>query len=220
MKLDKITYEALRRDIDMMFYGQADFTDGMNRIYVISRKYHIVILAFTLMDTHIHFILYGDFDDCNRFMHDYLNLTSRHICLTHGERHKLESVNISCQPIEDDQYLKTVICYVLRNAPVGGLKYTACDYPWSSGPLYFRTPGQWNSPCWLSDSASPCTISSLSRHEQRAYLRSRIDPGADVVMIGSLVFPGEYVAFVPLSHEGRRCRLARRQHLPTVTPPS
>ena len=68
----------------------------------------------------------------------------------YGERNKLDSIKISHQVIDTDRYLKTVICYTLKNAPAGGLPYNALDYPWSSGPLYFRASGNWASPRWMS----------------------------------------------------------------------
>lgn len=51
---------------DVLFRDEEDFILAMNRIYLVVRKYPVVILAFCLMDNHIHFILYGDFDACNR----------------------------------------------------------------------------------------------------------------------------------------------------------
>ena len=127
--------------VDAMFYDDEDFIAGMNRIYVVVRGYHVVILAFSLMDTHLHFILYGTFEECNRFMHEYVRRTSWYISVTHGESHKLDGVPINYQPVDTDSYLKTVICYTVKNAPVGGIMFNALDYPWSSGPLYFKRPG-------------------------------------------------------------------------------
>ena len=130
--------------LDAIFTDDKDFIAGMNRIYVTVRGYRVVILAFTLMDTHVHFVLYGEFDECNRFMHDYIRRTSWDISKRHKDIHKFRDVPIHHQAVDTDHYLKTVICYTVRNAPVGGLPYTALDYPWSSGPLYFRRPGHWN----------------------------------------------------------------------------
>ena len=44
--------------VDMLFYDELDFIAGMNRIYVTVKGYRVIILAFSLMDTNIHFILY------------------------------------------------------------------------------------------------------------------------------------------------------------------
>lgn len=178
--------------VDAMFLDESDFVDGMNRIYVVSQAYAVIILAFSLMDTHIHFVLYGAFEECNRFMHDYVRRTSWYISVKYGERHKLEAVPVRHQTVDNDFYLKVVICYTVKNAPVGGLPYNALDYPWSSGPLYFRHPGLWCSPRWM-DGTDP--VSAPGLNERRRRLRTRKYASVDMPMNGRLVFPGRYVAY-------------------------
>ena len=178
--------------IDVLFYGEADFVDGMNRIYVTLQAYQVIILAFSLMDTHVHFILYGQLDECNRFMHDYVRRTSWYISVKHGERHKLEPVPIRHQVIDNDFYLKVVICYTVKNAPVGGLPYNALDYPWSSGPLYFKRPGLWCSPRWTEE---PEPFPDPGVTQRRNILKTRKYADVALPMTGKVVFPGHYVAY-------------------------
>ena len=179
--------------VDVMFYDEGDFLDGMNRIFVVLEGYNIVILAFSLMDTHVHFILYGDFEECDRFMHDYIRRTSRHIARAHGDHKKLDLVPINWQRIDTEDYLKTAICYVVKNAPVAGKTFLAEDYPWSSGPLYFRSTGQWSSPAWKNGGGG--RLNEHGVREKREILRTRKTDREDVMMIGDMVFPGEYVAY-------------------------
>ncbi|MBR4309642.1 MAG: hypothetical protein IKT79_01330, partial [Akkermansia sp.] len=193
-----------------------DFIDGMNRVFIVCEKHNVIILAFCLMDTHVHFVLYGDFDECNRFMHDYISLTSNRIARRHSERHKLRKLAISHQAIKDDTYLKFVICYVLKNAPVGGLGYTSYDYPWGSGSLYFRDTGKWCAPAWslfklaghleasglmnatvfLEATGHNITfLGKLSAREKRMLLNTRTTSFAcNAMIIDGMIFPGEYVA--------------------------
>ena len=175
--------------VDMMFYDEDDFRAGMNRVYIVSKAYIVIILAFTLMDTHIHFVLYGPLEECRRFMHDFVKRTSMYMANHHGESHKLKDVPIHHQAVDTDSYLKTVICYVVRNAPVGGIRFTGCDYPWSSGPLYFRRKGYWSSPRWLNNISER----SMTFRQRRKVLRTSQDVSAP--MIDGIVFPGEYVAY-------------------------
>ena len=181
--------------VDVIFYDDADFICGMNRIYVVLKSHRVVILAFSLMDNHLHFVLYGDFEECNRFVHDYVRRTSRHIAITHGDNRKLDGVPIDYQIVDTDAYLKTVICYTIKNAPVAGIPYNAWDYPWSSGPLYFRRPGLWSAPVWLESSLKTLSDLDLGIHGLRNYLKTYMPFHENVKTIGSLVFPGEYVAF-------------------------
>ena len=181
--------------VDVMFYDEEDFRAGMNRIFIVVEGYDIVILAFSLMDTHVHFVLYGSFDACNRFMHDYIRRTSRHIALRHGDRNKLDGVPISWQRVDTEEYLKTVICYTVKNAPAGGKAYLSEDYPWSSGPLYFRSQGYWCSPSWIDSAGAAKEISEMGEREIRRQLRTRGTRQKTARIIGGVVFPGEYVAF-------------------------
>ena len=158
--------------VDAMFLDETDFCAGMNRILPLVQRHGITILAFSLMDTHVHFILYGAFDLCNRFIHDYVKQTSWAISHRHGDRHKFRSVPINHQVIDTDRYLKTAICYVIKNAPVGGIPFNAYDYPWSSGALYFRSAGYWTSPNW-----------------------SHIKKDVSTTTQEKVLFPGEYIDY-------------------------
>ena len=193
--------------IDSMFLDEIDFIAGMNRVYITIQSYRVIILAFTLMDTHIHFVLYGLFDDCNRFMHEYIRRTALHIAMRHKENNKLLNVPLNHQNVDTDFYLKTVICYVMKNAPVGGLPYLASDYPWSSGPLYFRRPGSWGSPVWTSEARIISnSLSGKTVQLQRNTLHTRDIPDSNVRMVGDLVFPGVYVAYELVEQIFKTCK--------------
>lgn len=192
-------------DVDFLFCDETDFKDGMNRVFIVSKSFNVIILAFTLMDTHVHFILYGDFDECNRFMHEFIRRTSQHISSRHGEISKLKDVHIRHQVIDNDRYLKTAICYTIKNAPVGGLPYNALDYPWSSGPLYFRRKGLWSSPIWLDDIDKAEAINELGVRNVRNVLKSR-DVHGEGRMIKGIVFPGEYVAYEIVEQLFKSCK--------------
>ena len=132
--------------IDVMFYDERDFTEGMNRIPKVLNDYQIIILAFCLMDNHVHFILYGEFAECDRFVREFVRRTSYSLSIRHGDRGKFAGGKINYQPVETDKYLKNAICYVINNPYHAGMNWMAYDYPWSSGPLYFRRSGSWASP--------------------------------------------------------------------------
>ena len=191
--------------VDAMFEDDDDFIAGMNRIFMVIQDYDVVILAFSLMDTHVHFILYGTFDACNRFMHEYVRRTSWYISVTHHESNKLDGVPINHQAVDTDSYLKTVICYTVKNAPAGGIMFNALDYPWSSGPLYFKRPGYWSSPRWMDETKEAAPMGVV---DHRKALRTRKDELARSAprMIGPLVFPGEYAAYEVVERIFKTCK--------------
>jgi len=180
-------------NVESMFYDNEDFISGMNRNFKLSLKYRVLILAFALMDTHIHYILYGEYDECNRFIHEYVRLTSYEISLRHSDRQRLRDIMINHRAIDTDVYLKTSIAYVLRNPVAAGLGFTFYDYPWSSGSLYFRQACLWTSPCWYW--IKPKDIGTMGQIKYRK-LFSTHDKIAcnDIKVADGLIFPGEYVA--------------------------
>ena len=192
--------------VDAMFYNEEDFIAGMNRIYNTVRCYNAIILAFSLMDTHIHFVLYGEFGECNKFMHDYVRRTSWYISVTHGEKHKFDNVPVNFQVVDDDYYLKTVICYVIKNAPVGGISFNALDYPWSSGPLYFRQSGYWSTPYWIDKHNNFTNTEEIGVGQLRQVLKTRLLPAENVLMAGPIVFPGFYTAYEIVEKIFKSCK--------------
>ena len=176
--------------VESLFRNDEDFCDGMNRIFAIAKRSNILILAFVLMDTHIHFILYGEFDSCNRFIHEYIRLTSMYLSSKYQCKKYLKDIKISHQPIDDDRYLKTAICYVIKNPVAAGLPFSSWDYPWSSGALYFRHSGAWTSPGW----AIGADRILQNNKEIREVTKSRLinDPGIQV--INGVILPNQYVA--------------------------
>ena len=181
------------RKVDVMFFDRRDFKEGINRIFVVKSAYRVVILAFVLMDNHFHFVLYGTFEECNRFVHEYARRTSLAISKRHGEKHKLDNVPIHHQVVDDDRYLKTVICYTIKNPAAAGLSCTPWDYPWSSGPLYFRASGEWSSARWLEDKMfDPGTLGNTDR---KRMMNSHECPASCVMMSDGMIFPGCFVDF-------------------------
>lgn len=193
------------KSIDFIFTSDEDFRCGMNRIYFVVRRYKVVIIAFVLMGTHIHFILWGEYDECLAFVREYLRRTSLYIKNSHGEKRKLEDIPISCQSITDDFYLKTVICYVIKNPPVGGLPYNAYDYPWSSGALYFRRSEYWTTPEWINKNLM--ITPEIGTEEQRKLFHTKEKlPKGVKVFNGNLIFPGEYVVYEIVEELFHTCR--------------
>jgi len=179
--------------VDYLFLDDEDFIAATNRIFVVLNKYHIVILAYVLMNTHVHFILWGDLQQCSRFMHEYIKLTSMYLSAKYGNYHKLQDLSPDYQVIANDFHLKIAICYVIKNPPVGGIQFNALDYPWSSGPLLFKRENPWTFTGWksmLTDS------SSIGTKQMIRILRTESIPEKPFKLIGSMVFPGE---FIPVS---------------------
>ena len=177
--------------VDVIFHNADEFRDGMNRILSVITSYDVLILAFVLMDTHVHFILYGDYHSCNCFIHEYARRTSIYLSRKYPMRKTLKDIKINHQIVDDDRYLKTAICYVLKNPVSAGLPYNPWDYPWSSGSLYFRHSGYWTSPKWLLGMDEIISTKETIRKVTKS--RAKIDSG--IRAVDGVILPSEYVAY-------------------------
>ena len=177
--------------VDVLFDSEQDFIVGMNRVYIASQSYEITILAFCLMDTHVHFILYGEYEQCNKFVHKFILLTSKYIQFHHGESKKLRNLPVNHQFIDNDFYLKVAICYVVKNPFVAGLPFNALDYPWSGNPLYFRRAGYWSS----VNPPVAVQTGSFTKREQMFFLKSKMQLPENLAIANNIVHPSEYVAY-------------------------
>jgi len=183
--------------VDVLFRENDDFRFAMNLIFLLTGCFKVTVLAFIIMDTHVHFVLYGDFDQCNRMMHEYIRRVSIYLAKRYDIHNLFSKDPIQYQVIDDDIYLKTVICYVIKNATVAGLPFNALDYPWSSGTLYFKCRGYWNS----SRDEYNIVEKRLSIRQMNQLFHSGYYPNElkvlrkEIRLIENIVFPGEYVAW-------------------------
>lgn len=91
----------------LIFKDKDDFIFGMNGVPVCALRHGVYVLAFCLMDNHVHFILTGDEFSCRNFI---LSYKRRLFSLA-----DLDGVDVCMKKIEDKEYLLKAIAYVLRN---------------------------------------------------------------------------------------------------------
>lgn len=171
------------------FSSKESFIFGMNQVYFLSKKYSVTILAFVLMETHVHFVLYGNIEDCTLFMQRFVRAVSIYHLKHEGEHKLLKECKISHQIVENDLYLKTVISYVLRNPTVARIPFTPMDYPWGSGSLYFRNKETWAAPGYATKEFEPVS----ARVHLKAFSTKKPIPKG-TLMIENMIHPQEYVA--------------------------
>lgn len=187
----------------VLFETEADFKAAMNRLARLALRSRIIILAFCLMDNHVHFVLYGEFQDCEAFTREFLNLTAHYNSRRRGIGKGAATIRVSHQSIDDEEYLLNAICYDLRNPPVNGLKHTFYDYPWSSGPLYFRSAGTWAAPLWtyvykgcpeqVAGFFKVCRAGELGPKALKKLLGSEQPVPEDWLICNGMVLPSSYI---------------------------
>lgn len=167
---------------EIIFKTDADYIFGMNSIPVCMADKDISMYAFCLMDNHVHFIAHGTEEDCGGFIKAY-----RKRLFTLAD---MSSVDICMKEIDDTEYLKRAIAYVLRNPPAAGLAVLPTHYRWSSGPLYFNDGNT------LTVNRPVTDIAHMSKRRQQKLFHTRGQlPGHYTVTADGLICPKCYVDY-------------------------
>ena len=177
---------------DTLFGSTAAFIAGMNRVAICLlltlESSPLIIMAFCLMDNHVHFILYCTEETCKRFLSLYKRLTE--IWLTnHPEQGSPgKKWDIGHWLIKDRDNLIEKINYVHRNPTAAHMPFTPRGYRWSSGNLLFTDHAFTKSICRKA--------SDISRNEKRRMFESKVAVPDDwLVLPDGMIWPGCYVSY-------------------------
>ena len=174
---------------DVLFCNEEQFIAGMNRValcYLSVRKsFPISVLAFCLMDNHVHFILYCSEDACKMFARQYRRLTEMWLHF-HKERGKGNSWVFGQWIIPNREKLAEKICYVIRNPAVAGMGMHPVLYRWGSGCIMFADSSFHKSVGKI--------VSEYSINSQRRLFSTRYALPQDwIILPGGMIWPGCYV---------------------------
>ena len=150
-----------------MFKDEEDFVAGINRIAICKIITGIEIWAYTLMDNHVHFLLWGTRPLCKMFINKYKFLTGIWISQKYNITKHIKDLPASIIHLKTEEDLLETIAYIDRNAIVAGFKGMPQDYPWASSRLLFRHGSN-----ELSDTT---LLKNLTQIQVRSILKTRID---------------------------------------------
>ena len=175
---------------DVLFEDVKAFVAGMNIVALCYLKCEARILAFVLMDNHVHFILYGEEQECILFRDKFIHRYGIWFSNAYPGR-RCEMLDFDIKLIDGERYLLNSITYVLRNGIAAGYAYSADDYLWSSGGIYFRLPQRMETLV-----SSWKTISEIPSTECRRMFNTRDKFPADWrVTPEGFIWPGNYLDF-------------------------
>lgn len=124
--------------ISWMYQDDEDFIAGINRIPLCILKNYVEVIAFILMDNHVHFVLYGTALQCKKFINSYKMLTGKWIRNKYGLKDYLRLLPTEMISISDEETLLNTLAYIDRNSIVAGYRYMPSQYPWGSARYMFR----------------------------------------------------------------------------------
>ena len=153
------------RSLPWMFKDESDFIAGVNRIGICCLRTGAKVVAYVLMDNHVHFVLRGTMPKCKEFITLYKQLTGTWIHVKYGLNDYLRLLPTSILLLDTEERLLNTIAYIDRNSIVAGYRYLPTEYPWGSARYVFKdSTGK--------DDTRP--LSTMTRRTQRTLLSTRI----------------------------------------------
>lgn len=174
----------------------ADYYAAFNLIGVCAANTRVVVVSFSIEDSHPHFLLWGTKEDCARFKALFEKLYSHYAAATRKGGAEL-TLRCELYPIGDDEdYLRNVAVYTVIQATKDGKAVMPYDYLWGTGSLVFRTG--FHTPIWYYDAegniSQPKQFGSLGTRERRSLLHTRSYSIPDNWLIcNGLILPVNYV---------------------------
>lgn len=206
MRDDTLGYYHVCTDgnaIAWMFQDDEDFIAGVNRVGLCVLMTCVEVVAFILMDNHVHFVLYGSAVKCKAFINMYKRLTGRWISNKYGLSDYLRLLPAEMIRIADEESLMNTIAYIDRNSIVAGYKCMPCEYPWGTARYMFRD----KSDAAVKDVVC-ARIGSMPIVQQRAVLKTRISvPGDWLICQNGMILPS---SFMDLGHVERIFKTSAR----------
>ena len=122
----------------IIFSCDEDFFAAMNVLAICLSLVNVRLVAFAIMNNHVHLILAGRIELCLEFFRLFTKRLRRYFELK-GRKDIL--FGFECESpvaIEDARQMQTEIAYVHRNPYVARADVLPYSYRWSSGSIYFN----------------------------------------------------------------------------------
>lgn len=175
---------------------ETDYYAAFNLIGVCAANTQVVVVSFSIEDSHPHFLLWGTREECSRFKVLYETLYGHYAAAT---RKGGAELSLRCELYgigDDEEYLLNVAVYTVIQATKDGKAVMPCDYRWGTGSMVFRKG--FYVPVWLFDGkgtiCQPVPFSSLGARERRTLLHTRSMSIPDHWLVcNGVILPSNYV---------------------------
>ena len=177
--------------------GDGDFRVAFNLVGVCAANADVIVLAFSVEDTHLHSLLYGKKADCVEFKTLYEESWAHHVGGIRGTR-KGADIELELLLVDSEDYLLNVGAYTIYQATKDGKQVMPYDYRWGTGSMYFR--GKGHTSLWLTDEkgnrCSTMRVGDLSERDRRRLLCSRLPVPDSWLVCNGILLPENYVDVV------------------------
>lgn len=174
--------------------GDGDFRVAFNLVGVCAANADVIVLSYSVEDTHLHSLLYGKKDDCVEFKTLYEDSWAHHVGGVRGTR-KGADLELELILVDSKEYLMNVGAYTIYQAKKDGKQVMPYDYRWGTGSMYFRSKG--HTSLWLTDDAGrQCTVLRIGDLSERARMRmlcTRLPVPDSWRVSGGILLPDNYI---------------------------
>lgn len=172
----------------LIFRDAEDFIRGMNAVaFSVQVCQSVSVVAFCLMDNHVHFVLKGISGDVSDFAKCFKRLLSIQLANKYLRPEPLRYAKSGFKEILDPYHLKVTVAYCLRNPFMAGIVPHPVKYPWSSSKCYFNG----------SLSCDLHNIGELGTRQCRELFKTRLKlPSGYLFDKSGVIVPENYIAKV------------------------
>lgn len=176
--------------------NETDYYAAFNLVGVCAANTDVVVVSFSIEDSHPHLLLHGIYEDCTDFKACYERIYTYHAAATRPGGADL-TLHCELYPIGDDlDYLRNVAVYTVIQPTKDGKAIMPYDYRWGTGSMYFRSSPY--TPVWLFDEqgtiCQPVPFGSIGAREQRSLLHTRNYSIPDNWLVcNGIILPSNYI---------------------------
>lgn len=136
-KLWLITTEHLKAGL--WFRDEEDYKVGMNFVAIQAHASRVVVLSFTLMSNHVHFVVKAESKkDAEAFIEGFKHRCSLYLRRKYGVKEFLRGNGVKIDFISPyDEDPEKAIAYVEMNCVAANICSHPSQYPWGTGCLFF-----------------------------------------------------------------------------------
>lgn len=129
-------FSSSHQETRRIFRSDKDFIFGVNTLALLLPGSRVKIIAYCLMDNHIHLLLCGTYKDCLEYYDKVTLRIAQMLGKTYGISGVFRRDDLDVVAVTSESQLKSEICYIHRN-PYKARMASPETYRWSSADVYF-----------------------------------------------------------------------------------
>lgn len=121
-----------------IFRNDSDYIFGVNSLALLLSGSQVQVIAYCLMDNHLHLLLAGEYERCLGYYGKVLHRIAQYVKINYGVSGILRKEDVDIVAVLTGQQMKEEICYIHRN-PYKARIDSPLAYRWSSADVYFNS---------------------------------------------------------------------------------